>query len=99
MKQHTYWQMDYDEFNALIREHFHKPDYDVVAEEEWANDSEHTMPIRLDMYSNYDRADVQFFMENAPPWKGWHCSWGNLLTELAERKVIPEGDYLIAVCW
>jgi len=31
--------------------------------------------------------------------KSKHCFWGTLAAELARQEVIPEGNYIISVCW
>lgn len=94
-KLQTYRELGYSEFDQLIHEQFEKPDYEVVAEEEWNNDSDHAVSVQLDSYTDYDKRDVQKWLEGddrAP-------SWGTLLCELARRGVVPEGNYLLTVTW
>ena len=99
IKQHTYWELEYSEANELIQQQFNKPDYEIVAEEEWCNDTDHTGIVCLKWYNEYDRKDVAHFINGTKPHKYWRCSWIDLFCHLAELGVIPEGDYLIQVYW
>lgn len=100
IKQRAYYEMEYHEANELIQKEFNRPDYEIIAEEEWCNDTEHTAPIKVEWLSKHDRQDIEHFIaKDPPPYRGWRCSWVSLFCWLAEKGKIPEGDYLIRVGW
>ena len=98
-KQETYYLLTYSELDRLIQEHFQKPDYTCVAEEEWSNDNVYRVTVRLDWYTEDEREDVQHFINGTKPYQYWSCSVDSLMCELAENEIIPLGNYLIEVCW
>jgi hypothetical protein len=95
--QHLYWEVDYSDLEALIRSQFQQPSYSIVAAQEWANDSDYTYSVSLHGYDELERAEVARCMAGGPLEHRWKLSM--LLQELAARQVIPEGDYLVRVCW
>lgn len=100
IKQRTYYELEYHEVDTLIQREFNRPDYEIVAEEEWRNDTTHTATVKLEWFNKYDRQDVEYFISGKPrPYKGWHCHWSKLFCWLAEQGKVPEGDYLIRVSW
>lgn len=98
-KQEMYYVFSENEICNLIQETFSKKEYNAAAEEEWTNDSHHAFYIDLSGYGDDERRDVQHFIEGTQPYKYWNCGLVWLLHELADRKEIPEGNYLIEVCW
>lgn len=95
-KQETYYVLDYKEARTLIQECFNMPDYYIDDVEEWINDSVDMYPVQLSDYDDEMRTEVTRFISD--PEQG-NCGLHPLLLELAERKEIPEGNYLIEICW
>lgn len=96
-KQIPYFVLDHREVDVLIQTQFNRPDYDCVVEEEWSNDSEHSLVVDLSAAGGYDddeREDVERFVNGSGT-----CKLVWLLHALAEKQVIPQGNYLIDVCW
>lgn len=97
--QTSYYEMSDNEFDALIQGHFRKK-YNVVAWEEWHNDSQHASGnITIEGYDEDMKENVIHFMEGTKPYEYWRIDWTELLHHLVYLGVIPEGNYLIEVCW
>lgn len=97
MRSETFHVLDYREFDNLVNEHL-KPAlfYEVVPDQEWSNDEDHSFSITEEEYTESDREEVQEFIANT----GLNfTSPALLLSELAVREVIPWGNYLIEVSW
>ena len=99
-KQETYYILDSKELDQLIQQHFKKPDFNCVVAYEWFNDSEHTGIVLVSNLENDELAqkDLQKFIQN-PDTPDYPVHWSFLLAELVRRNEVPEGNYLIEVCW
>jgi len=93
-KRVEYTEVDYQDLESLIREVYGKPDYDIVADEEWNNDSDHTFTVepKLDMYQTQDIE--QFKATGEAMYR-----LGTILDDLCANGHIEPGEYLISVCW
>jgi|SRR6266487_1292055 len=100
LKSDPYYTLSYSELDALIQQHFNKPDFNCVADYEWSNDSQHTgtATIKDVLVGSIDYDEVQEFI-NAPKVPQFPCHWSILLAELARRGEVPEGNYIVEVCW
>ncbi len=95
-RQEMYNVLDYKEARKLIQECFNVTDYDISDVEEWHNESFDVYPVDLRDYDDDMRKEVAQFVSD--PETG-NCGLHPLLLELAERKEIPEGNYLVEICW
>jgi hypothetical protein len=95
-KQETYNVLDWKDACRLIQECFKVSGYDISDVEEWHNDSSEVYPVDLRDYDDDMRKEVARFVND--PETG-NCGLHPLLLELAARGEIPEGNYLIEVCW
>jgi len=90
------YEMDYSDLDRLVQRHFYRPDFNCVADYEWSNDEDHTGTVTAKDVepggSDYD--DIQEFTAGQ-----YTPHWTTLLSELARRGVIQEGNYAINVCW
>ena len=102
MKSETYHVLPYHEFDDLVNTHL-KPamTYEVVSDQEWNNDENHTFSITEEEYTESDREEVQEFIVADLSFSSpcVFVSPAALLSELAARGIIPWGNYLIEVCW
>lgn len=89
--QKTYYVLDYRRFDDLVKKHFQKPNFDSVLTYEWNDGCDYTFSVRI---KDVDEQDIKDFEE-----KDEYVHWSDLIGELAKRKVLPEGDYLIEVSW
>ena len=90
--------VEYGWIEKKIQDHFKRPDYSIVADEEWDNDSQHAF-YDIDGTGGYIYnfpADVVAFKEGKR-----HGSYllRDLLHQLAADGVIEKGSYLISVSW
>jgi len=90
LPQKTYYILEYDRFDDLIRKHFQRPDFESVAEYEWSNNCDYTYPVSTNKVDPQDIKDFE---------AGQYCHWSDLISELINRDVLPLGDYLIEVSW
>jgi hypothetical protein len=96
LTQISVYLLPYNYLDAIIREEYGRPDYNVVEAEEWSNDTEHYGHVSPDDLDELDRDDLAHFRAGAP---GCVVSWATLLSDLAERDIVPDGWYLITVMW
>lgn len=89
MKKITYIEMDYHEFDELVKEKY-GIETEFVANQEANNDSEYSFNVDGKL-SDYQRED----------WEEKNFQYGNglLLNKLCEDGHIEPGKYLITVCW
>jgi hypothetical protein len=93
-KQRTFNLLEYSELDEIIQKHFRRPDYECTVFYEWDNDEEHSGTVSIqDAERHAD--DIKQFIEG----KYDSCHWTTLLSELARRGVVPEGEYIVEVCW
>jgi len=90
----AYYQMDHIEVNDFIRIHLGVPDYNCAEREGWDSDHIEFVTVDLKCYHETDRQMLQQFLAD-PPHYGLPLSL--VLWELADRNLIPEGDYMIWV--
>ena len=102
LKQVTHWQLDYNDVNALILEHFSPfvpDDYNCVAEQEWSNDTCQEFDLSLQEYLPSEIENIEQLVAGTMPYDHYDHDTCMLLHELVRRGVLPEGKYLITVCW
>lgn len=103
MKKKTVIEIDMQELRKLIRDTFKGKakklgDFNFVAIEEWNNDEQHSFNIDASERDEWEENNFQGFLSG---------DWSRqkpgitliLLNELAARKVIPEGEYLLNISW
>lgn len=90
--------LDYEEFEKLVNTHLPFTfTYSVVADEEWNNDSDHYYSkLILETLDKYDeiRLSETYQGKTRPHFASWI-----LLQTLVNMGILPEGNYLIRVCW
>lgn len=96
MKTVTYYEMEYPEFDKLVSETL-GIDYESVAENEWNNDSSYDFKgIKKEPLDEYDAKRIALHQQGSRTYNLWAYI---VLRELVNRDVLPEGDYIIQVCW
>lgn len=93
MKQVTYTEMDYCEFEQLVKTTYGH-DYEFPEDIECGNDSEHTYEVTGEL-DEWDRQKLQEFVQSG---KYLYLA-PRLLNDLVARGKLPKGRYLITVCW
>ena len=66
-KRATYIEVEYHDLQQLIREVYKQPDYNVVAEEEWSNDTSHTFTIERAALTEFETRDIEEFIARVAP--------------------------------
>lgn len=79
------------DLERFIQEIYNKPDYDIVGNEEWDNDSEYRFDVKQSVEISLADYKKKYLFES--------FSLNCILQDLCNRKLIPEGTYLINVCW
>ena len=90
----TNLHMDYHQLDDLISTYF-KVDYEIVAYEELSNDSVFEINVAASNISSYDLNTISHIKNG----KIDHWSTSIYMSYLAKEKVIPEGNYIIEICW
>ena len=104
IEQKTYNCVDSYDLECLIKETFPcLADYDIVAANQWNNDScykDSFYKIKNQEYIDSDEINVinNLVLNNIVNVDDWLHPWV-IYTALAEKEVLPEGDYLIEVSW
>ena len=102
METKTYTTIDYDEWDSLVKKHFPLVDqYTIVADEKLHNDSMQT-------YDNVEKIDFVNSMKNEYELTKfgyfiigkWELYITCLLVEFfVWMEILPEGNFIIEVCW
>jgi hypothetical protein len=91
VKAVSFYQIDYSDLENLVNSYFDLDgDYDFVQTKECRNDSTHTFNVK--------RSDAAVH----PLEDEWYYSYGATYTALGHLcadGIIPEGTYLVDVCW
>ena len=91
-KKVTYIEVDYHDLEQLIQETYQQPDYNIVADEEWSNDSRYTFTLERAALNEYQACDVGGFRADG----NGQYKLGSLLADLCLQGHIEPGDYLVA---
>ncbi len=89
IEQKTYNVVSYNELNEIVEEEF-GPGWDFISSNECNNDSSYV----IDPENGNDDEWTREAIANFP-----QCGVYDILTTLVSRKRIPDGVYLIEVCW
>ena len=87
--------MDYNELDDLICKTYGVNDFESIASEEWNNYSRYEFGIKKSVLTGYDLKTI----ENVRAGKNPSYAVRDLLTDMCNNDIIPEGDYLIVVSW
>lgn len=96
--QETFNVVDYIELEALIREEYKQTGFDIVLSEGWRNDSSYEI-IVTPSYFPPDEETVTKFIAKAVDRDENAFVLDDLMADMAQRGVIPEGVYLVRVMW
>jgi len=90
-------RVDYGDLDVFLTEKFgfNEP-YKILAAEELSNDSVKDIEVRKEEFSEWDQKELDEILATKK-WKLYH-TW-LLLCHLCNLGEIPEGNYLIDVCW
>lgn len=95
MKQETVYKIDYHEFEDLVIKEYGVNDFSFVADQEMANDTCKSFLVSKDTLDTWDINDLNKFKNNEfVPYIS-----NMLFTDLCNRGVIDEGEYIVDVCW
>lgn len=96
MKIKTITEITYDELEKLVKEKLGYKDYNFGAVQECGNDSSHQFTVEKEF------EDEEYDQETIEQWeKGEFVNYSNgiILNKLCKEGHIPEGNYLVTVCW
>lgn len=88
----SYLQVDYNDLEREIQQFFGWPDYEIIPAQEWNNDTYHVFDTRL---SDWEIPHANRDLEA----KNYSFRLSYIMWAMAEKGVIPHGDYLIHVSW
>lgn len=90
----TYYEIEWTALERFVGEIYGQK-YDFVSDMEVSNDSEHSFKVQKRQFSEWDVKDLEAFKTTGKT--GWRAHL--ILDDLCNRGLIPEGNYLITVCW
>ncbi len=101
LKKTEYYEMSHSDLDQLVEEHLgFNPE--CVACWEMGNDSSKTVSISKKL-DKYDKEDLELILKDG---EQYGCKLRNgysaprlCMVELCRMGIIPEGNYLIAICW
>lgn len=89
-------EVDYQELNSFISDHYDQP-FDFVADQECYNDTAHNVTVKKDQNkSEYNKNQLAAFKAGEPTTS---YMAGTLMDDLCDQDLIPAGGYLISVYW
>jgi len=105
MESFVCYRVDYKDFNQLIQKYYGVKDYNIAADLGNGNDST-AYSGRIEKESSIDliketKENIDFFMSD---YKDNESFWGckffyDLIQDLVNKEVLPEGAYLIEISW
>jgi len=94
MKTKTVIEMDYNEFEELVKKVYGRK-WSFVADQELRNDTSWTCRVEKEELDEFELSDIEKFKQGE-----LHTYLANtLLTDLVNNGHLQPGDYLIEVCW
>jgi len=96
IKQELYYVLDYSELETIIQNHFNRPDYELLATQEWSNGSSKTFLLTDKPLDKWDTDRVTKFASGEGDGE---YSLRALMCKLVIDGEIPAGNYLIDVSW
>jgi hypothetical protein len=96
MKKVSIIEMDYDEFEEIVKRVYQATKYSFVATEECGNDSSHTFDItKKEPLDKYEKEDLDEFVAS----KGLKTYVNQtLFQDLVNKGKLKPGHYLVNVC-
>lgn len=98
-----YYELDYYDFGNIVKDFYGVKDYEFVADVECGNDSDHEYNAKpYDLTTEYGqkmaecgRRDIEKFINT----NRYSYIASTLLRDLVTKGALPQGRYLINVCW
>ena len=91
-----YLEVDYHDLQNLIDEAFPGINFDVVADSEWNNDSQHTINVEGYSKDEFNKTEIDDLIKgNYDDYFGIY----SVMDALCVKGLIDPGDYLIRVSW
>lgn len=85
---------DYNDLDNFISQVYGR-DFESIADQEWSNYEDHEINVEPEPLDAYDEKKLKDFLAGEWPSGMLHI----LLTDMANRKLIEPGNYLISVFW
>jgi hypothetical protein len=88
-------ELDYNDFDRIVQEVYGKP-YEIVADEETGNYQAKTYgEFKKEELDKYDAGELEQF-KNTGKYSYLSCV---LLQDLVNNDYLPEGEFVIEICW
>lgn len=86
--------VSYHDWDTFVQEVYGQ-DYEIVADQELSNDSDFAITARKEPLDKWAIRDLTSFVA------GGQNQWvtHKLVTDMCNRGLLPEGEYLISICW
>lgn len=94
-KVKTMTTVDCTDLDLFFTEVYGHP-VELVPYEEWSNYESHDFSIEKEELDAWDKAKLKKFREQGVQFRGMTRV---LLTDCANRELLPEGEYLVTVYW
>jgi hypothetical protein len=98
MKKITYYVLDDKEFEDLVKNNLKVSEFDFIAYFELTNDTSHAFYDLDGSLSDLDVNGLEKFIE-LNGLGMYDVSIADLLNRLVELDALPNGNYLINICW
>ncbi len=87
--------VDYHELERKIQDHYGVKEFSIPCDQETGNDCSLDFSISKGELDDYATKELEKFKETGRH----HNLLSELLTDMANNDIIPEGDWLIYICW
>lgn len=96
-RKRTFYVLDMGTFEEIIRKEYKQPDFNLLDDYYGSIDngsSKFFYNIKKEKLAKFEKDDIEKFIKNCQQ----NMTVG-LLKDMCNKGKIPEGDYLIEVCW
>ncbi len=96
MKKKTVTEIDYYEFEQLVKKTYGITNYSFPAVEECGNDSSHSFaPEKIEPLEDYDQEQIDELIAGKMPLYANHV----IFQDFVNKGVLEPGEYIVEVCW
>jgi len=102
LKKEEFFVMDSEEFDNLVNDFYDSECSDFVLDQEADNDScykFHVDKTDMDFFLKYSKEELDSAISDIKKGKHTYIDISDFLYDMVNENHIPEGNYLIRVCW
>lgn len=91
------YHIDYNDLQEFIREHYNRPDFNIICDMEWNNDASYVLQVCKDELEKCDKEEIESWKLDS--YDSYHYIVPTLLNDLCNKGLVEEGEIYVSVCW